>query len=316
MSTAWQGCELKMGLTGLSVMRAYTGVCLHSSWANPQSQRFRWLGWPQLTDWEIPCFQKLFQTLLLLQAYWFYCHSQRITSDITRELSKEASRVLILLLDWALSLHNLSNYCFKTVTRIIGWLSISLMNAILHRAHSSGNKHIPALPLALSANSCLKNLLTSELWMFLRMTWGPPAHQPHRNSLGDTDESLGEPKDEQFSPWPHWHNNKASELILPILEVAANTCMYCIFHFLNSKASAAMEGGQGKCQSISLSFSSSLDSPSSGSKQSWRVISWGNNWKPSPSSGSTDVGHTLIPVPHLLGLHIQAKFCTGLLHHD
>lgn len=210
MSTAWQGCELKMGLTGLSVMRAYTGVCLHSSWANPQSQRFRWLGWPQLTDWEIPCFQKLFQTLLLLQAYWFYCHSQRITSDITRELSKEASRVLILLLDWALSLHNLSNYCFKTVTRIIGWLSISLMNAILHRAHSSGNKHIPALPLALSANSCLKNLLTSELWMFLRMTWGPPAHQPHRNSLGDTDESLGEPRDEQFSPWPHWHNNKAS----------------------------------------------------------------------------------------------------------
>lgn len=58
-------------------------------WANSQSERFCWLGWPQLTDWEIPCFQELFQTLLLLQAYWFYCNSQRITSDITTEQSKE-----------------------------------------------------------------------------------------------------------------------------------------------------------------------------------------------------------------------------------
>lgn len=29
MSTSWEGCELKTGLNGLSVMREYTGVCSH-----------------------------------------------------------------------------------------------------------------------------------------------------------------------------------------------------------------------------------------------------------------------------------------------
>lgn len=29
MSAGWEGCELRTGLNGLSVMREYTGVCSH-----------------------------------------------------------------------------------------------------------------------------------------------------------------------------------------------------------------------------------------------------------------------------------------------
>lgn len=182
---------------------------------------------------------------------------------------------------------------FKTVTRIIGWLSIFLMNAILHRAHSSGYKHIPALPLALVGNSFLKNLLTSELWMFLRMTsfflswWSEdllltsPTETPWVIEMN----SWGEPGDEQLSPWPHWA--LSGTIIKPQTwfyhswkELQTPACTtYSIF--LTGRLQQQQRNGRGSArasplavQRYPLSCSSSLDRPSSGSKQSWWAVSW------------------------------------------
>lgn len=99
-----------------------------------------------------------------------------------------------------------------------------------------------------------------------------------------------------------WHNNKASDLILPLLGGSGDTCTYYIFHFLNSKAPAATEGGQGRCQSFSSGCAeiSPLLSSSLEASRADGLFLGVNNWKPSPSSGTTNAGHTLIPVSYLL----------------
>lgn len=172
-----------------------------------------------------------------------------------------------------------------------GW-ALFLMNTILHRAHSSGNKHIPALPLALVGNRFLKNL-TNKLWMFLRMTsfflsWWPEDHlltSPTATPWVTEMNSLAEPRDEQFSPWPHWA--LSGTIIRPQTwfyhswkDLVTPACpTYSIF--LTARLQQQWREGRGSARAsplaghgYPLSFGSSLDSPYSKSKQSRWAISW------------------------------------------
>lgn len=66
-------------------------LTLGAHWVNPQSERFSCLGWPQLTDWEIPCSEELLQALMLLQAHQLHYNAQKITSELYhRTKSKKA----------------------------------------------------------------------------------------------------------------------------------------------------------------------------------------------------------------------------------
>lgn len=151
------------------------------------------------------------------------------------------------------------------------------MNTILHKAHSSSNKHTPALPLALVGNSCLKNFLPTICQHFYGWHPSSQADDLRTSRSPSLQKHLGWQRRTQrvraegwalFSLAPLsivWHDNKASDLISPLSEGATNSCTYYTSHFLNSTAPAAMErsvrASSPAVQRYLLSLSSSLDSP-------------------------------------------------------
>lgn len=213
------------------------------------------------------------------------------------------------------------------------------MNAILRKAHSSSNKHTPALPLALVGKVVWKtscqwsvNISMDDILLHKLMTWRPYAHKPYKNISGDRDgHTLGEPRDERFSPWPHralsgtiikpqtWFYHSWKELVT----------VACTAHpiFLTAWLQQQWRGGGVPDPLLQLhrdisSLSVALwTAPNSGSKQSRWAISWSEYLKAQPQFWwykcwayvhSCVIFTGKIPIPW--ACCIQAKFCIVLPH--
>lgn len=176
-----------------------------------------------------------------------------------------------------------------------------------------------SLPLTLAGHSFLKNLLTNELWMFLRMTpfflsWWPRdllLPNPTETAWVTETNSFGEPRDEQLSPWPHgalsgttikpqtWFYHSWKELVTPA----------CTTYSISLAVRLQQPWREGREEPELLHWlCRDIPSPSAApwtelvleASRADGLFPGVNNWKLSPSSGSTNVEHTLIPVSYLL----------------
>lgn len=159
-------------------------------------------------------------------------------------------------------------------------------------------------------------------------TWGPHAHHPHRNILSDRGHSVGKPRDERFSPWPHWA--LSGMIIKPqtwfhhswkeLVTVARTTHPIFLTARLRQQWREVPEPLLRLCRDISSLSVALWTAPKSGSKQSQWAISWSEYLKAQSQLwqkkhwahvNSCVIFTEKTPTPR--ALHVQAKFCTVLL---
>lgn len=161
--------------------------------------------------------------------------------------------------------------------------------------------------------------------------WGLHAHHPYRNILGHRDgHSLGEPRDECFSPWPHWA--LSGTIIMPQTWFYHSwkemvTVVYTTHPiFLTAQLQQQWWGEEVSepllrlYRGISSPSVALWTAPKPGSKQSRWTIS-GSKYLKAQSQlwrykcwARAFLCHAYWKNTNPLGLHVQAKFCTALPH--